>query len=160
MKKTLLILVLISSTLAILADECDLNQQTRIEENIRLKNRYPGSYLTEGNLVLVVPAEEGEVRINIGGCVHFGVTIELKTNTAEKYVDEEDFMNQILYLAKTYSQGIIKYAKLKQVIEDKNWTQSESLSRYYFFNYDGTSPFEVYERQQGTQTIIGLSYYK
>ncbi len=157
MKETLLMFLLISFTQAVLADECNLDQKTRIAENIKLKNKYPGSYLTDGDLILVVPVDEGEVRINIGGCVHFGVRIELKTKTADKYKNEKDFMNQILYLAKTYSQGMIEYAKLKKVIENKDWTQPPG--RYYFFNYDGM-PFEVYGINEGPHTIIGFSYYR
>jgi hypothetical protein len=159
MRFLLLILLLIIFRQPVLADECVLDQKTRIEENIRLKNKYPGSYLTDGKLVVVVPVNEGEVRINIGGCVHFGVAIELKIKKTDKYRNEEEFMRQILYLAKTYSQGMIDINKLKKVIENKDWTQPDSSSRYYFINYDGISLFEVYETNERQFTVIGLNKY-
>ena len=76
---------------------------------------------------------------------------------AIKIRQKKDFMNQILYLARTYSQGRIEYAKLKKVIENKDWT--ETPGRYYFFNYDGR-PFEVYEIDEDPHIIIGFSYYR
>ncbi len=161
MKKFLLVLSLASLSQLVLADDCELDQKARIEENIKLKNKYPGSHLAEKNLVLVVPADDGEVRINIGGCVHYGVKIELKRKktTKDKNKNEEEFMKQILHLAKLYSQGNVDYAKLTNVIENRRWTQPEPPSRLYFFTYDETSTFEVYEREEGEYTIVGFSMY-
>ncbi|WP_373033288.1 hypothetical protein [Sulfurovum sp.] len=158
MKKTIFIIILGLFGQPVIADDCDLNQNTRVEKNIELQKKYPGSFLVDKNFILVVPVKEGEVRINIGGCVHYGVTIELKTKNASKYKEEKEFMNKILHLAKTYSQGMIKYEKLKKVIKDRNWSQPKSPSKFYFFNYDG-SPFEVYETNEGLYTIIGFSSY-
>jgi len=161
MKKFLLVLSLASLSQLVLAGDCELDQKARIEENIKLKNKYPGSHLAEKNLVLVVPADDGEVRINIGGCVHYGVKIELKRKktTKDKNKNEEEFMKQILHLAKLYSQGNVDYAKLTNVIENRRWTQPEPPSRLYFFTYDETSTFEVYEREEGEYTIVGFSMY-
>ena len=142
----------------VLADECDLDQNSRIEENIKLQKKYPGSYLMEDNLVLVVPTKGGEVNINIGGCAHFGVTIEFKTKLINKNISENEFMDNILWLSKTYSQGIINQEQLKKTIKEKNWLQPKEGVKFYFFNYDG-SPFEVYENTKNDYTIIGFSSY-
>lgn len=143
----------------VLADDCDFDQKARIEENIKLKNKYPGSYLIESNLILVVPVEEGEVRINIGGCVHYGVTVELRTKDKSKYKSDDDFMEQILHLAKIYSQGYIDNDKLMAVIKKKDWIQTQPSRRYYLFKYDDISTFEVYEQTDGEYKVIGFSNY-
>lgn len=159
MKASFFILLLFLFSQSVLADECDFDQKERIKENIRLKNKYPESYLIEDNLILVVPVNEGEVRINIGGCVHYGVTIELKTENKDKYEDDDDFMEQILRLAMNYSQGYIDIGKLKTVIDNKKWVKSQSSRRYYLFEYDDISTFEVYEHDDGKYTVIGFSNY-
>ncbi len=136
-----------------------MDQETRIEENFKLKNVYPSSYLIEENLVLVVPVEEGEVRINIGGCVHYGVNVELRTKDKEKYNSENRFMEKILDLANVYSQWYIDSDKLKSIIKNKKWKKTESSVRYYLFEYDDMSTFEVYQNIDGEFTVIGFNKY-
>lgn len=152
------IMLLVISQLA-LADECILDQATRVNDNIELQKKYPRSYLIEKNLILVVPVEDGEVHINIGGCTHYGVTIELWTTNAEKYISEEAFMNLILHLARVYSQKKVNQTTLQKLILEKRWMQSKSPRRMYFFDYDETDIFEVYERNEGRYIVIGFSTY-
>ncbi len=141
------------------ADECILDQATRVSNNLELQKKYPGSYLIEKNFILVVPVENGEVHINIGGCTHYGITIELWTKNVDRYINEEVFMDQILHLAQTYSQGKVDQAKLKKLIFEKNWMQPEPPRRIYFFNYYETGTFEVYKRKEGQHILIGFSAY-
>lgn len=159
MKRILLVLLLSSIFQTSLAVDCELDQETRIEENVKLKKIYPGSYLIEENLILVVPVEEGEVRVNIGGCVHYGVNIELRTKDKEKYKSENKFMEKILYLVNVYSQGYIDRDKLKTIIKNKKWKKTQSSGRYYLFEYDDLSTFEVYQNTDGEYTVIGFNNY-
>jgi len=140
-------------------EECDFDQKTRVKKYLSLKKKYLGSYLTDKNLVLVVPQEEGVVRITIGGCVHYGVTVELETKAINRYKNEKDFFKEILFLARSYSQGDVDIDKLEDVINKRNWTQPEPKERYYFFNYESFSTFEVYERHEGQAIVIGFDYY-
>ena len=156
--KYIIILAISIFSYSIYADDCDLDQIARVIENKELKKKYPGSYLIENNLILVVPDQYGKAKVNIGGCVHFGVTIDLVVKNPEKHKSEKDFMNMILYLAQTYSQGMINSKKLEQVINERNWMQPEPPSKFYFFNYDG-SPFEVYESEENGKIIIGFRSY-
>ena len=159
MKRILLVLCLSLIFQPSLADDCDFDQETRIEENVKLKNVYPGSYLIEENLILVIPVEEGEVRINIGGCVHYGVNVELRTKDNEKYKSENKFMEKILYLVNVYSQGYIDSDKLKSIIKNKKWKKTQPSIRYYLLEYDDISTFEVYQNADGEYTVIGFNNY-
>lgn len=140
------------------ADECNLDQKVRIEENSKIQEQYHGSYLTEDKLILIIPVSEGYIRVNIGGCMHYGIKVELKTSNALKYKNESAFMSKILLLSQSYSQGIINPIKLKKVIDNKDWFQPDPAIKFYFINYNG-SPFEAYENNEGKYTIIGFSYY-
>src|SRR4030066_276505 len=105
MKALSAILLLVGLSQVAVATECQFDQESRIENNIQLQKKYPGSFLVEKNLVLVVPVEEGQIEINIGGCEHYGVSVELRTKNPAKYQNEVQLMSLILRLARTYSQG-------------------------------------------------------
>lgn len=141
------------------AQECDFDQDTRIRDNIQLKKKYPGSYLAGKNLVLVVPVREGEVRINIGGCVDYGVTVELRLKHASPRRSVDELMQKILYLAKTYSQNIVELEKLQNAIQKNDWTQPQEDNRDFFLNYDSAYTFEGYEHDDRGGAVIGFSLY-
>jgi hypothetical protein len=159
MKKFLLILLLASICQVSHASECQFDLKTRVENNLLLKKKYPGSHLIEKNLVLVVPVDEGQVEIAIGGCEHYGISVELKTKNAKKYQSENELMGLILHLAKTYSQGMVDSEILKTVIKENNWTKLQDPSRVYFLKYEGSSTFEVYAHNDGRLTVLGFNYY-
>ncbi|NIP72733.1 MAG: hypothetical protein GWO16_06710 [Gammaproteobacteria bacterium] len=151
-----MILLLALAGQAASASECQLDQQSRAERNIALKNKYPGSYLTDNDLALIVQDAKGEVRITIGGCAHYGITVELSTRS--KYESNRAFMSQILRLSETYSRGIVDQKRLEAIIDNQDWVQPEPPSRLYLLNYDAVSVFEVYERDEGEYTIVGFSF--
>lgn len=158
MKALSAILLLVGLSQVAVATECQFDQESRIENNIQLQKKYPGSFLVEKNLVLVVPVEEGQIEINIGGCEHYGVSVELRTKNPAKYQNEVQLMSLILRLARTYSQGKVDTEILKKVIENKNWIVADP-SRAYFLKYDEFSTFEVYTNRDGEFTIFGFNYY-
>ncbi len=140
-------------------DECDFDQKAQLEHNFALQKKYPGSRLVEDNRVLVIPVDEGEVWLGIGGCVDYGISIELKTRFRDRYKSEDALMRRILGLAKTYAQGHIDPEQLRGVIDAKKWTKETSSTRSYLLQYDDISTFEVYEGEDGSRGVIGLSYY-
>ena len=71
-----------------LAYGCDLDQAERHRKNLQLQKKYPGSKYTEKNHTILIPKGGEEISLNIGGCVHNGVAIELKTKMTNKYNDE------------------------------------------------------------------------
>jgi hypothetical protein len=158
MKALSAILLLVGLSQVAVATECQFDQELRIENNIQLQKKYPGSVLVEKNLVLVVPIEEGQIKINIGGCEHYGVSVELRTKNPAKYQNEAQLMSLILRLARTYPQGDVDTEILKKVIENKNWIVA-APSRAYFLKYEDFSTFEVYTKRDGEFTILGFNYY-
>lgn len=140
-------------------DECDFDQKAQLKNNIELQKKYAGSRLAEDNRVLVIPVDEGEVWLGIGGCVHYGIMIELKTKLRDAYKSEAALMQRILALAKTYAQGHIDHERLRALINAKKWSKETSPIRYYILQYDDISTFEIYESEEGSRKIIGLSYY-
>lgn len=140
-------------------DECDFDQKAQLKNNVELQKKYPGSRLAEDSRVLVIPVDEGEVWLGIGGCVHYGIMIELKTKLRDGYKSEAALMQRILALAKTYSQGHVDYERLRALINAKKWSKETSPIRYYILQYDDISTFEIYESEEGSRKIIGLSYY-
>jgi hypothetical protein len=140
-------------------DECDFDQKEQIKANIERQKEYPGSHLVEDDRVLVIPVPEGEVRLGVGGCVHYGVTIELKTKFLERYKSEDALMRRMLGLAKVYAHDYIDYERMRAVIVAKKWNKETSPVRYYLLRYDDISTFEVYESEEDSGSVIGLSYY-
>jgi hypothetical protein len=161
MLKRLLILVMVLFCQPVSADEdeCDFDQKAQLEHNIELQKKYPGSHLAEDNRVLVIPVDEGEVWLGIGGCAHYGITVELKTKFRERYKREDALMRRILGLAKAYAQGHVDYERLRAMIDAKKWNKETSPIRYYLLQYDAISTFEVYESEEDGRAVIGLSYY-
>lgn len=107
----------------------------------------------------MIPVEEGEVRLGIGGCAHYGISIELRTCYGERYRTEAALMRRALALVKRYDEKIIDYARMRAVIQAKKWTKETSPIRYYSVQYDAISTFEIYQDDDGSRAVIGVSLY-
>ncbi|MDH5632666.1 MAG: hypothetical protein OEZ10_06670 [Gammaproteobacteria bacterium] len=158
MKASIVVLIMAGICQPVFADECQFDQEARVERNIQLKEKYPGSYLIENNLVLVVPVAEGRVEITIGGCEHYGVSVELKTKIGTKYQSESELMALIVRLARSYSQGIVDTNILERVIKEKQWMQP-GPPRAYLLNYEDEATFEVYVWRDDETYVFGFNYY-
>ena len=156
MKLSLFILLTLFLNSSLFADECIFDQKERILENIKLQKKYLKSTLSEDKLILTIPENNGVISLNIGGCSHYGVSIELKIKKTNLYNKESEFMKKILYLSEKYSQGNIDQKTLKKVIGNKNW---ENHSGFYFINYEEYSTFETYKINKENHTVIGINYY-
>lgn len=161
MIKHFFILISILFCQPVLADEneCDFDQKAQLQHNIELQKKYPGSRLAEDGRLLVIPVDEGEVWLGIGGCAHYGITIELKTRFRDWYKPENALMRRVLWLVKAYAQGHVDYERLRAVVEAKKWNKETSPIRYYFLHYDDISTVEVYEDEEDGRAVIGFSYY-
>ncbi len=143
------------------ANACDLDQAERHKNNLQLQKKYPGSkYLKKSHTILISRGKE-EISLNIGGCVHYGVAIELKTKPTSLYNDEVTLANKIYELSKEYSQGIIKPHKVKTVLASRQWSiLNPDIEGYYLLDYDKNSTFEFYRRNEQGATYIGMYYYR
>lgn len=141
-------------------DDCDFDQSERIRNNLQLQTKYPGSRYIKEEYKLIIPRGEDEITLNIGGCVHYGVSIELKTKRTNKYDIEDVFMKKIVNLVKDYSQDYIDHKKVENIIAEKRWNNiNPETNDFYLFNYDDFSTFQVYRRHEGSITIIGIYHY-
>lgn len=140
---------------------CDIDQEERHRNNVQLQKKYPGSKYNQNNHTILIPKGGDEVSLNIGGCVHHGVAIELKTKKTNKYDDETILTRKIYELSKEYSQGIIEHNRVKKVIAGKQWSSiNPDIEGYYQLNYDKNSTFEFYRRNEKGSTYVGIYYYR
>ena len=143
------------------ANDCDFDQAERQRYNLQLQKQYPGSQFIKDKYTLTILNGKDEINLSIGGCVHYGISIELKTPRSDHYENETTLMNKVMMLIETYSQGLIDIARVKHIIEEKNWRKfTPEHNDYYLLNYEKYSAFEVYRRHEGQFTIIGLYYYQ
>jgi len=141
-------------------DDCDFDQSERLRNNLQLRKKYPGSRYIKEEYKLLIPRGQDEITLNIGGCVHYGVSIELKTKRTDEYDNEDAFMKKVVELIKEYSQDYIDYKKVEKSIAKKQWNNiNPDTNDYYLLNYDDLSTFEVYRRHEGNFTIIGINHY-
>jgi hypothetical protein len=142
-------------------EECIFDQQEQKAAYLALEKKYPGSRYVEDQYKLIIPGSGHKITLRRGGCVHFGVSIELRTPRTKQYEDDDVFFSTIMDLAKEYGQGLIDLEKLAQSIQEKNWSESKlDESVYYFLAYPDVAAFEIYRKHDHQHTTIGISFYQ
>ena len=155
------VLILFSLVSVGAAYGCDLDQAERDRYNMQLLKKYPGSKYIKKRHTILIPEGENEVSLNIGGCVNYGVSIELKTKKTNKFDDEAKLTEMIYELSKEYSQGLIEHSRVEKVIAGKKWASiNPEVEGYYILNYDENSTFEFYRRNEQGSTYVGVYYYR
>lgn len=153
--------LLLVQSLAAANDECDFDQDERVRSYLLLEKKYPGSRYLKDEYRLVIPRGADEITLSIGGCVHYGVLVELKTKKTTKFDSEEALMKVAIDLVKEYAQDIIEHKRVEKIVAQKDWNDLASAAHdYYLLNYDDLSTFEVYRRNEGDFTIVGVNYYQ
>lgn len=141
-------------------EECIFDQNEQRQAYIKLQEKYSGSRYVEHERKLVIPKDGQQITLKRGGCVHFGMTIELRTRKTERYEKEGSFFAEILALVTEYGQEFIDPKKLEKTIENKKWLAVErNGGALYFLYYETVTSFEVYRNHDGEQTTIGVSFY-
>jgi hypothetical protein len=153
-------LLLALPLLAAADDDCDFDQAERLRNILEVQKQYPGSRYLKDQYALLIPRGPDEVTLSIGGCVHYGVGIELKTKRTSKFNSEAALMKAVLELIKNYSQGLVEYDRVVNIIAHKDWRDLLPTHDYYVLNYDEISTFEVYRKNDNGFTIIGLNFYQ
>lgn len=153
--------LLLAQPLAAADDECSFDQDQQVRNYLLLQKKYPGSKYLKDEYRLVIPRGADEVNLSIGGCVHYGVLVELKTKKTAKFDSEEALMKAAVELAKEYSQDMIEHERMAKIVTQKDWNDTSPTTHdYYLLNYDDLSVFEVYRRNENGFTIIGVNYYQ
>ncbi len=163
---TFRILLLISFSALALAyqsdneEQCIFDQDEQKQAYLELEKKYEGSEYVEESFALLIPWEEDLITLRRGGCVHFGVSIELQTIKTDRFEDVGVFFSMILELVTEFDQGLIDKEKLGQSIQDENWHESRlGNSIHYSLAYPDVSAFEIFRRHDQEHTTIGISFY-
>ena len=141
-------------------EQCIFDQDEQKLAYLELEKQYEGSEYVEEKYALLIPWKEDLITLKRGGCVHFGVSIELRTIRTDQFEDVGVFFSKILELVTEFDQGLIDRAKLEQSIQDENW-QEILLGGdiHYSLAYPDVSAFEIFRRHDQEHTTIGVSFY-
>lgn len=141
-------------------EQCIFDQEEQKQVYLELEKQYEGSEYVEEQYALLIPWEGELVTLKRGGCVHFGVSIELQTIKTDQFEDAAVFFSKILELVTEFDQGLIDREKLAQSIRDENWHENR-LDRdvYYSIAYPDVSAFEIFRKHDQDNTTIGISFY-
>ena len=160
MKIWLTIFILLVSIPLLADEECIYDQKEQKDAYVELQKKYPGSRYSEDEHKLIIPKDGHQITLRRGGCVHFGITIELHIPRTEEYDNEDIFFSKILDLVTEYGQELIDPKKLKRTIKDKKWYEiKEKEGAYYFLSYEKVTAFEVYRNHDKENTTLGASFY-
>ena len=141
-------------------EQCIFDQDEQKQTYLELEKQYEGSEYVEERYALLIPWNGGLVTLRRGGCVHFGVMIELQTNKTDHFEDAEVFFSKILELVTEFDQGLIDKVKLAQSIRNENWQKNRLDSDvYYSLAYPDVSAFEIFRKHDKQHTTIGVSFY-
>ncbi|MFQ5936959.1 MAG: hypothetical protein ACE5LB_11195 [Acidiferrobacterales bacterium] len=154
------IFTLLASIPLLAKEECIYDQKKQKEAYVELQRKYSGSRYIEDEYQLIIPKDGHQITLKRGGCVHFGITIELHIPRTEEYENEDIFFSKILDLVTEYGQELIDPKKLERTIKDKKWLEiKQKEGAYYFLYYEAVSSFEVYRNHDREHTTIGASFY-
>ena len=163
---TFRILLLISFSALVFASQSDDDEQCIFDQDeqkqayLELEKQYEGSEYVEEKYALLIPWKGDLISLKRGGCVHFGVSIELQSIKTDQFEDVEVFFSKILELVTEFGQGLIDTEKLERTIQDENWHENRLGSDiHYFLAYPDVSAFEIFRRHDQENTTIGISFY-
>jgi len=163
---TFRILLLISFSALVFASQSDDDEQCIFDQDeqkqayLELEKKYEGSEYVEEKYALLIPWKGDLITLKRGGCVHFGVSIELQSIKTDQFEDVEVFFSKILELVTEFDQGLIDREKLERSIQDENWHENRLGSDiHYSLAYPDVSAFEIFRRHDQENTTIGISFY-
>ena len=140
-------------------EECIFDQDAQDAAYRELEKKYPGSRYLEHEYKLIILVGGDQITLRRGGCVHFGISIELRSSKTGEYDDEAVFTAKVMDLVTEYGQDLIRPDMLEKSInaENRHVTKNDS-GVYYFLPYPDAT-FEMFLRHDQEHTIIGVSFY-
>lgn len=140
-------------------EECIYDQDEQEKAYLELEKKYPGSRYVEDQHKLLISDHGDEVTLRRGGCVHFGISVELRIIRTQKYESETVFLSKVTDLVTEYGWELIDLETLHHSISSKKWyfTKDET-GAYYFLSYPDAT-FEMFRRHDDEYTVIGVSFY-
>ena len=146
----------------LLAEEECLFDQVELRKELRsLVQKHHGSRYDEAGHRLVMPRDGGQLVFRRGGCVHFGITIELTIPGSEFFPTQEAFFAKIQALVAEFARELVDPKELARLIEAEHWHDgSDEDGWFYFLGYEGLTSFEVYQKRGEADTTTGLLAYR
>jgi hypothetical protein len=140
-------------------EECIFDQHEQEEAYRALEQKYPGSRYVEGEYHLLIPLDGDQVILRRGGCVHFGIAIEFRTNRTDEYDDESDFFARVSDLIADYGQDLLTPEMLEESRSGRApVVEAFADGIYYLLPYPDAT-FEAFCRHDPDHTTLGVSFY-
>jgi hypothetical protein len=140
-------------------EECIFDQLEQHTAYLELEKRYPGSRYIEDRYHLLIPEGGDQVILRRGGCVHFGIAIELRTSRTDAYDEEPAFFAKVSELISDYGQNLLKPDMLAKSRAHHAPHAEEFEDGAYYFLQHPDAVFEAFRRHDDTHTKIGVSIY-
>lgn len=140
-------------------EQCIFDQYEQEEAYRALERKYPGSRYIDDEYHLLIPLDGDQVILRRGGCVHFGIAIEFRTNRTDEYDDEPAFFARVSDLIADYGQDLLT----PEMLEESSSGQAPAVETladgvYYLLPYPD-AVFEAFRRHDDEHTTIGVSFY-
>lgn len=141
-------------------DECLFDQAEQRRAYLELEQTYPESEYLEEQHKLLIPRGNDLITLRRGGCVHFGISVELRTARTQRFDDEGAFFAQVMALVTEFGQEFIDPNRLEQSIRNRNWSKAvHDDSVFFFVSHPDVAAFEMHRKSELQFTTVGVSFY-
>ena len=141
--KLLPFLLFFISVSAYAEEECIFDETAYIEFINKYSAENMNSKIESDGKTLIVKRNNEEILVKGGGCIHLGVTIELRTKQA---YTEEQFLQKTLDLSIEFGDWLINTKSLKGSIEKGKYHKIDAT---YFIEVDAMTVFNASHDNQG-----------
>ncbi|MDH5432924.1 MAG: hypothetical protein OEY19_03200 [Gammaproteobacteria bacterium] len=141
--KRLIILLIFISTSIYAEEECVFSENSYIEFINKYSTENKNSKIEPDGKTLLIKRNDEEIKIEGGGCVHLGMTIESRSKQA---YTEEQFLQKTLKLTIEFGDWLINTKALKNSISNGEYQKVDDI---YYIKVDAMTEFEAYYDNQG-----------
>lgn len=145
--KLLSIFLIFISLYAYAEKDCNYDESAYLEFINKYSTENRNTKIESDGKTLAVIRKNEKIVVKGGGCIHLGVTIELKTNNT---YTEEQFLQKILKLAIEFGDWLINTSVLEDSIEQGKYQKFDST---YFIEVDAMTVFSASYNNQGKITV-------
>jgi hypothetical protein len=140
-----ILLIFISVSVSVYAkDDCIFDETAYIEFIKKYSTENRNSKIEPDDRTLIVNRNNEEIIVKGGGCIHLGVTVELRTTQA---YTEEQFLQKTLDLSIEFGNWLINTKTLKGSIEKGEY---QIIDGTYYIEVDAMTVFSASHNSQGT----------
>jgi hypothetical protein len=145
--KLLLIFIMFVSFNANTEEECIFNESAYVEFINKFTSENKNSKIENDSRTLKVERNNEQIVVKGGGCVHLGVSVDLKTKQA---YTEEQFLHKILILSKEFGGWLINVNSLENSIKSGKF---QIIDGVYFIEVDAMTVFSASFNSKGEVNV-------